>query len=46
MVMMWYNNLKYLYEKGHYTNAQFAVFVKAKWITSEEYFSITGVEYA
>ncbi|NHM75422.1 MULTISPECIES: XkdX family protein [Staphylococcus] len=37
--------LKYLYDENLYTNDQFKIFVVCKWITAEEYKTITGVEY-
>ena len=39
------SSLKYLYDLGLYTNEQFKIFVVCKWITPEEYFSVTGAEY-
>lgn len=35
----------YYYQKGYYTNEQFALFVKRGFVTPEEYFGLTGVEY-
>ncbi|REI04077.1 XkdX family protein [Staphylococcus felis] len=42
---MSYKNLKYLYDEGLYTNDQFKLFVRVKWITAEQFKEITGVEY-
>ncbi|UXV48987.1 XkdX family protein (plasmid) [Staphylococcus aureus] len=42
---MWFKHLKYLYDRGHYPSEQFKVFVKAKWITEDEFFQITGEQY-
>lgn len=33
------------YKMGYYTNEQFALFVKRGFVTPEEYFGLTGVEY-
>lgn len=33
------------YKMGIYTNEQFALFVKRNYVTKEEYFELTGVEY-
>ncbi|WP_083317834.1 MULTISPECIES: XkdX family protein [Staphylococcus] len=42
---MSYNSLKYLYDEGLYTNEQFKIFVRVNWVTPEQYFECTGVEY-
>lgn len=40
-----YNSIKRYYDQGRYTDEQVKVFVKAKWITAEEYKTITGIKY-
>ena len=35
----------YYYQKGYYTNEQFALFVKRGFVTPEEYKDMTGVDY-
>lgn len=40
-----YDTIKRYYDSGRYTNEQVTVFVKAKWITEEEYKLITGQDY-
>lgn len=37
-----YNSIKKYYDMGKYTLEQMHVFVKAKWITPREYYTITG----
>lgn len=40
-----YNSIKKYYDMGKYTTDQVKVFVQAKWITAEQYETITGIEY-
>ena len=40
-----YNSIKRYYDSNRYSAEQVKVFVKAGWITEEEYDSITGVLY-
>lgn len=40
-----YDSIKRYYDMGKYTNEQVKVFVKAGWITEEEYKTITGEDY-
>lgn len=42
---MSFGSLKYMYSLGVYTNEKFKVFVRAEWITPEQYKEITVVEY-
>ncbi|PEZ05572.1 XkdX family protein [Bacillus sp. AFS018417] len=42
---MWYEWIKDWYSKGFYTKEEVKVFVKAGWITAEEYKDITGDDY-
>lgn len=43
--MNMYDSLKRHYEADRYSKAQLKVFVKAKWITAEQYEEITGESY-
>lgn len=43
--MNMYNSIKKYFDKGYYTTEQMKVFVQAKWITEEDYKTITGVDY-
>lgn len=40
-----YNSIKKYYDMGKYTDEQMKIFVKAEWITEEQYKEITGIEY-
>ncbi|VUZ24882.1 Uncharacterised protein [Acetobacterium wieringae] len=40
-----YNSIKRYYDEGRYTNDQVKIFVRAKWITAEQYKTITGEDY-
>lgn len=40
-----YYAIKEYFDDGLYTVEQVKVFVKARWITEEEYKKITGVDY-
>jgi uncharacterized XkdX family phage protein len=40
-----YPSVKRYYDMGKYTDEQMKVFVKAEWITPEQYLEITDVEY-
>ena len=44
---MWFNTIKRYYDNGHasYTDEGLKVFVKASMITTNEYKTITGIEY-
>lgn len=41
-----YISVKRYYDMGKYSDEQVKVFVKAGWITEEQYKEITGEEYA
>lgn len=41
-----FNSIKRYYDSGRYTKEQVKVFVKASWITEEEYELITGEAYS
>jgi uncharacterized XkdX family phage protein len=40
-----YNSIKKYYDMGKYTNEEMKIFVKAEWITEEQYKEITNVSY-
>jgi uncharacterized XkdX family phage protein len=40
-----YNSIKRYYDMGKYTKEQVKIFVKAGWITPEQYQEITGEPY-
>lgn len=42
---MKFSQLKWLYDEGLYTNEQFKVFVKARWITVEQFEEVTQTKY-
>jgi uncharacterized XkdX family phage protein len=42
---MWFDLIKYYYDRGYYTNDDVKVFVEAGYITPEEYEQITGEPY-
>lgn len=42
---MWYNMIKGYFDRGFYTEEQIKIFVKARYITEEEFKEITGSDY-
>ncbi len=40
-----FDSIKRYYDMGKYTNEQIKIFVRAKWITEEEFEEITEEEY-
>ncbi|AQU79706.1 XkdX family protein [Planococcus faecalis] len=40
-----YNSIKRYYDSNRYDNDDVKIFVKAKWITAEQYQEITGIPY-
>ncbi|WP_084028869.1 XkdX family protein [Bacillus sp. J33] len=40
-----YADVKYYYDRGFYTNDNVKVFVRAEWITPEQYQEITNEPY-
>lgn len=41
-----YNSIKRYFDTARYTADDVKIFVKARWITAEQYEEITGVPYA
>lgn len=39
------NTITRYFKEGIYTEEQVKIFVKANWITEEEYLEITGIKY-
>lgn len=40
-----YSTINNYYQRGIYTNENVKIFVKAKWITEEQFKDITGQDY-
>lgn len=45
MLSKMFGSIKRYYDEGRYTKDQVKIFVRAKWITSDEYKEITGDDY-
>lgn len=43
--MVWFNAIQGYYKEGFYTNNDVKVFVRASWITADQYKQITGIDY-
>jgi uncharacterized XkdX family phage protein len=40
-----YEDVKYYYDQGYYTNDEMKIFVQAAWITPAQYKTITSADY-